>query len=74
MENVLAKLPRGVHWNIIQLLRHPVADVFLKVSNNYDWDERKGETFASSWFQRKRFVAHLISVGIDLSGFYGNTR
>jgi hypothetical protein len=62
MENVLGHLPGEIQWNIIKYMRHPVADVFLRVSNNYDWDETKGETFSSSWFQRKRFVSHLISV------------
>lgn len=71
MENVLGNLPGPLHWHVIKYLRHPVVDVFLRLSNNYDWDEEKGETFASSWIQRKRFVTHLISVGIDLSSFYG---
>ena len=62
MEHVLAKLPGEIQWHIIKYMRHPVADVFLKVSNNYVWDERKGETFASSWFRYKRLVSHLISV------------
>ena len=62
MENVLMTLPGPLHWHVMKYLRHPVADVFLRLSNNYDWDEEKGETFASSWIRHKRVVSRFISV------------
>ena len=54
MENVLGNLPGEIQWNIIKYMRHPVADVFLRVSNNYAWNEQS--------------VKHSLLVGSSASG------
>ena len=50
------ELPEEIERNIIKFMRHPIADMHLIENSEcfVDEDEDEDETFASSWFRRKK--------------------